>query len=261
MASTNKTQYFELSQYVSADKPTYLVDYNGDMSKIDGGLHTATVNSNTALTNIGTLTNLTTTDKTSVVSAINEVVTNVSTNTSNIGTNTNNISALDGKIGTLTNLTTANKINLVGAVNEVNGNVGDIANLTTINKSSIVSALNEADTKAVNLGTYSTDEIVIGKWIDDKPLYRRVISTSNLNFGNWTQVNIQNMSNYNVKLYDGYLYRTNQRVDRFASSVDQSSVYALLSTRSFGLEVWCASALSDGFQSAAFVIEYTKSSD
>ena len=152
MASTNKTQYFELSQYVSADKPTYLVDYNGDMSKIDGGLHTATVNSNTALTQIGTLTNLTTTDKTSVVSAINEVVTNVSTNTTNIGTNTNNISALDGKIGTLTNLTTANKINLVGAVNEVNGNVGDIADLTTINKSSVVTALNEADTKAVNLG-------------------------------------------------------------------------------------------------------------
>ena len=69
------------------------------------------------------------------------------------------------------------------------------------------------------------------------------------------------MSNYNVKKYDGYLYRTNQRVDRFSSSVDQSSVYALLSTRSFGLEVWCASALSDGFQSAAFIIEYTKSSD
>ena len=27
-ASTNKTTHYNLSQYVSSDKPTYLVDYN-----------------------------------------------------------------------------------------------------------------------------------------------------------------------------------------------------------------------------------------
>ena len=35
MSSTNKTLTIELSQYISTDKPTYLVDYNGDMLKID----------------------------------------------------------------------------------------------------------------------------------------------------------------------------------------------------------------------------------
>lgn len=34
-ASTNKTTNYELSQYVGADKPTYLGDYNSDMLKID----------------------------------------------------------------------------------------------------------------------------------------------------------------------------------------------------------------------------------
>ena len=35
MSSTNKTTNYELSQYVGADKPTYLGDYNSDMYKID----------------------------------------------------------------------------------------------------------------------------------------------------------------------------------------------------------------------------------
>lgn len=35
MSSTNKTVTIELSQYIATDKPTYLVDYNGDMLKID----------------------------------------------------------------------------------------------------------------------------------------------------------------------------------------------------------------------------------
>lgn len=39
MSSTNKTTYYDLSQYIGTDKPTYLGDYNSDMSKIDAGIH------------------------------------------------------------------------------------------------------------------------------------------------------------------------------------------------------------------------------
>lgn len=35
MSSTNKTTNYELSQFIGSDKPAWLVDYNGDMSKID----------------------------------------------------------------------------------------------------------------------------------------------------------------------------------------------------------------------------------
>ena len=41
MSSTNKTNYYDLSQYIGTDKPTYLGDYNSDMSKIDAGIHSA----------------------------------------------------------------------------------------------------------------------------------------------------------------------------------------------------------------------------
>lgn len=114
MASTNKTAHIELSQYVANDKPTYLGDYNADMLKIDTAVNgnkvltetaqttadTAIANAenaqstaNTAVTNsaqaqasanlnasnIGTMANLETTDKTSLVEAINEVNTKAST--------------------------------------------------------------------------------------------------------------------------------------------------------------------------------------
>lgn len=38
MASTNKTTNYDLSQFLGTDKPTWLTDYNGDMSKIDAGM-------------------------------------------------------------------------------------------------------------------------------------------------------------------------------------------------------------------------------
>jgi hypothetical protein len=67
MAYTNKTANYELPQYVPTDQPTYLEDFNGAMFTIDSGM---TENSN----NIGDLSSLTTTAKSSVVDAINEVV-------------------------------------------------------------------------------------------------------------------------------------------------------------------------------------------
>lgn len=80
MASTNKTTHYELSQFLGTDKPAWLTDYNSDMSKIDTGINTAQSTAtgadgkgDTALTEIGTLGNLTTSNKDSVVLAINEV--------------------------------------------------------------------------------------------------------------------------------------------------------------------------------------------
>ena len=80
MSSTNKTTNYELSQFIGTDKPAWLQDYNADMSKIDTGIHNAATTATGAdgkadanTTAIGTLTNLTTDDKTSLVGAVNEV--------------------------------------------------------------------------------------------------------------------------------------------------------------------------------------------
>lgn len=107
--STNKTTNYNLSQYVGTDKPTYLGDYNSDMLKIDTAIKgvsdanistdakaslakntadTALANADTAMTDaenaetignsaiakIGNLENLSTTDKSNLVNAINELL-------------------------------------------------------------------------------------------------------------------------------------------------------------------------------------------
>lgn len=86
MSSTNSTSNYSLSQFLGTDKPAWLTDYNSDMSKIDTGIHTAQTTATgadgkatTNTTNIGTLTNLTTTVKSDLVSAINEVDSNADT--------------------------------------------------------------------------------------------------------------------------------------------------------------------------------------
>lgn len=53
MSSTNKTTYYDLSQYIGTDKPTYLGDYNSDMSKIDAGIHGAEDKATTASQSAG----------------------------------------------------------------------------------------------------------------------------------------------------------------------------------------------------------------
>lgn len=38
MSATNHTKNYNLSQFVGTDRPTWLGDYNGDMTKIDAQL-------------------------------------------------------------------------------------------------------------------------------------------------------------------------------------------------------------------------------
>lgn len=54
MSSSQKTPYYNLSQFQDADKPTWRGDYNGDMSKIDTGLQevkTSAIDAKTAAQN------------------------------------------------------------------------------------------------------------------------------------------------------------------------------------------------------------------
>ena len=73
MSSTNKTTYYDLSQYIGTDKPTYLGDYNSDMSKIDAGIHGAEDKATTASQSAG-----------SAVARVSEVEKTVSEHTQSI---------------------------------------------------------------------------------------------------------------------------------------------------------------------------------
>lgn len=171
MASTNKTTNLELSQYVSSDKPTYLVDYNSDMAKIDTGVHTAQVTADTAST---AATNAQTTAEGAQTTA-NTAVTNAAAADTKATTNANNI-------GTLANLTTTEKTTIVGAINEVDGSIGNLSQLSTTNKSSLVSAINEVKAEADEGENYTNTEHHIGTWVNGSAIYRKCFQVSKADF-------------------------------------------------------------------------------
>ena len=130
MASTNKTTHYKLSQYVSSDKPTYLIDYNGDMAKIDTAINTAKTTADTALT---AATNAQTAAE-GAQSTANTAVTNAAT----ADTKATNA---DNKIGDLANLETTVKTNIVSSINEVKGNIIDSMAGTETTKAPSVSSV------------------------------------------------------------------------------------------------------------------------
>ena len=75
----------------------------------------------------GVLTNLTTTDQSNLVAAINELVTSNATQNTRITILTTNLATTNGNIGVLSGLTTSNTSNLVAAVNELNASSGVVA--------------------------------------------------------------------------------------------------------------------------------------
>lgn len=125
---------------------------------------------------IGTLSNLTTTEKQSLVGAVNEH---------------------DGEIGTLTNLTTTDKQTLVSAVNELDSDIGNTAYLDTTNKTNLVAAVNEvkgaceiSSGKKVNislttswsgLGPYTQAVTVQGYTVTAKTIVDLMTDTSIIN--------------------------------------------------------------------------------
>lgn len=60
--------------------------------------------------------------------------------------------------------------------NTLNTNVGNLTQLHTTDKTSIVNAINEVNQNDINKGTYSNTEKIVGKWTDNKPIYRKVIT-------------------------------------------------------------------------------------
>lgn len=153
-SSTNATTHYELSQYIGSDKPTYLVDYNSDMNKIDTAIYGADAQATLNANNIGTMSNLNTEEKSSLVGAINEVNTQVGTNTTAIGNLNTETSANTGNIGTMANLETTEKSNLVGAINELKG-VNDTQNTNITANSNDITSL-QSEISKFNLNQFAS---------------------------------------------------------------------------------------------------------
>lgn len=133
MASTNKTTNYELSQFISTDKPTFLSDYNGDMLKIDTAVKGVDTKAESAKSTAESASASATSAVSAASAAQSDATTAIttansaSTTATNAATTANNAqttaTAADTKVGNLANLTTTDKTDIVSAVNEVNAKV------------------------------------------------------------------------------------------------------------------------------------------
>lgn len=96
MSSTNKTTYYNLSQYVGTDKPTYLGDYNSDMAAIDTAIHEAADDASIAVSTANTANATASTassNATSALSTANTALNTANTASETAGTASTNASA------------------------------------------------------------------------------------------------------------------------------------------------------------------------
>ena len=110
------------------------------------------------------------------------------------------------------------------------------------------------------VNSYSTTEVKTGDtWIDDKPIYRKVIQTTNVTFNGYTMLAIDN--NTNLIKYEVYIRRNDNRLDKYATGTTVENAMLVSSIRSTGIELWKDGAFQTGFIELYAIIEYTKTTD
>lgn len=124
MGATNTTSHYNLSQFVSTDKPAWLQDYNGDMLKIDNAIDAAKVAADTAQTTANAANEA----ASQAASDITSLATTVSGQGSNITALQLNVNSINSLIGNGTPTTTDQTI--IGAINEINAKFVKVSGTT-----------------------------------------------------------------------------------------------------------------------------------
>lgn len=227
MSSTNHTTNYNLPQFLGSDKPAWLGDINPAFSAIDTAMKanetsatTAGTDATTANTHIGTMSNLETTEKATLVGAINEVNTNLGT----VG----NV-ASEASLNANSALTKANAIeaslNFTNFKN-YNSNEFILSNITNFSNSGFHVASNEAGTVAKIYGVLSFT--ISGTSSSSITIHSTLRPETNINIsgtvmmmststGNWFEQDISIATNGDITLnFPASLYNTNVRFQSFA---------------------------------------------
>lgn len=164
----------------------------------------------------------------------------------------------------MSKITYANKV----AINE-NASIPNINKVTDDDMNEIKNVVNNNDdemitinnkvTKLTNATTYSTDETVIGKWINNKPLYRKVL-TGTLPTGSGE--NTFNFSGINIINFYGEIKATSGATFLINTYYTPITAYSISSwiDNSGNLKIECGSNYNTSSQ-YEIVIEYTKTID
>ena len=158
-------------------------------------------------------------------------------------------------------LTYANKV----AINE-NAEISDINKVTDNDMNEIKNVVNNNDDDLITINkkltdatTYSTDEIRVGTWIDEKPIYRKVL-TGTLPTGSGE--NTFNFSGINIINFYGEIKATSGSTFLINTYYTPLPAYSISSwiDNSGNLKIECGSNYNTSSK-YFIIVEYTKTTD
>lgn len=180
MPSTNKTNPYELSQFIGSDIPSWLSDYNGDMLKINNAIQAAKTSADDAMSSAGSASS----DITALSNTVTGLTENLNTTNQNVTKNTSDISSINSSVSNINQ-------NIDSLNGKVNANSDSIGNLTT-----------QVTNNTQSINTITPAFQNMGKW-NNAPLSLIDSFTGSINMYYNTYLNLV-IINGNVKIPDTY---------------------------------------------------------
>ena len=147
MPSTNKTNPYELSQFIGSDIPSWLSDYNGDMLKINNAIQEAKTSADDAMSSAGSVSS----DVTSLTSTVSDLSESLNSTNQNVTKNTSDISSINSSVSNINQ-------NVDSLNGKVNANTESIGNLTT-QVTSNTQSINTITPAFQNMGKWNTSPL------------------------------------------------------------------------------------------------------
>ena len=105
---------------------------------------------------------------------------------------------------------------------------------------------------------YSTNERLIGTWVDNNPLYQRcyVLTSGIVTGSNYGYIDLP--SNIVVRDYDGMIYRNNHKnVDKFNGYISNGDIFCAIRTNRIEYKI---ASVFENIEELVFIVTYTKTS-
>ena len=167
-------------------------------------------------------------------------------------TQTNNDINLNFVKSLVVNSLDGNETDVAPSVNAVNGLIIDSLDSNSTTNAPSINAVNKRF-------TYSTDEQVIGTWIDGKPLYRKTFSIGEITSSADTTVSTGILNCDTITQMSGNFKRKNFEYLRYG--LDSNYLGEVHFNSNTGVFSIRSASSNIGFSSGVITIEYTKTTD
>lgn len=184
MPSTNKTNPYELSQFIGSDIPSWLSDYNSDMLKINNAIKEAKISADDAMSSAGSASS----DVTALSNTVTGLSESLNTTNQNVTKNTSDITSINSSVSNINQ-------NIDSLNGKVNANSESIGNLTT-----------QVTNNTQSINTITPAFQNMGKWVT-APLSLIEAFTGSINMYYNTYLNLAIILG-NVKIPDSYQVTT-----------------------------------------------------